>query len=79
MITLKQAVKIAKKRFKKDYGTTLIMHRSVLDDGEYYIFDTVIELDESVMIAVSKEDGKITYYFPPDHLENYLKAKELKF
>lgn len=66
---IKEAVTKAKGEIEKlglNIGTAM-------DDGEYYIFSYIEEVDISP-IGVNKTTGEIIPYFPPEHLPEYLKA-----
>lgn len=74
MINLKEATKIAERVAQKEIGENI--GGSVLDDGEYFIFDYEDEVDIDPL-AVSKETGKCIVYDPTEH-DGFLTAKEIE-
>lgn len=66
MITIKEAIKIAKDSYKPGlYSENGVINiYDIGDDKGYYGFDTVLEPDEEYktsMLCVSKEDGKVSW------------------
>lgn len=77
MITPKDAKKIAENETEKWYGSHIKLLNSLLDDGTYYIFDNEYDIDDSVSLAVNKYTGEVIEYFPPDHSNDFLRAKKI--
>ncbi len=50
---------------------------SALDDGKYYIFGYEEEADIPP-VGIDKATGEVIFYHPPDHLDDYLNAKEVE-
>lgn len=71
MITIKNARKKA-----EEYASGMKLEKA-LDDGEYFIFSYDEEVDEPP-VCVNKETGEVDDYFPPDHMEAFLNAKEVE-
>jgi uncharacterized FlaG/YvyC family protein len=67
------------KKKAQDYikETGLKFDNHVLDDGEFFIFGYDEEVEQSP-VAVNKETGEVIVYFPPDHIDAFLKAKEIE-
>lgn len=50
---------------------------SIMDDGKYFIFGYDEEVDISP-VGVNKGTGEVIEYFPPDHMDDFAKAAEIK-
>lgn len=72
-MTLETAKEKAEQRLK---GSGLNIG-SILDDGEYFIFGYDQEVDISP-IGVNQESGEVIEYFPPEHFDNFMNAKEVE-
>ena len=73
MITLEEA----KKKVEQVLNNTDLHIGEIMDDGQYFIFGYVEEVDISP-IGVDKNTGEVANYFPPDHLQAYMNAVEVK-
>lgn len=70
-------IKEAREKVKKTFEASGLNIGSVLDDGEYFIFGYVEEVDIAPL-GVNKDTGEVIEYFPFDHYDNFINAKEVE-
>ena len=70
---IKQAWDIVQKAAKED---GVKVRKKAWDDGEFFIFDYVEDLDISPL-AVNKHTGEVNVYFSPDHYPASTKLKRV--
>ena len=74
MISLEEAKRRAEQELR---STDLHIDGGALDDGQFYIFGYAEKVDISP-IGVNKDTGEVIQYFPPEHLQAYMNAVDIK-
>lgn len=67
----------AREKVEKIFKSSGLNIGSILDDGKYFVFGYAEEVDVAPF-GVDKSTGEVIDYFPPDHYDDFIKAKEIE-
>ena len=77
MITLQEAVKIAKNN-KKNFWLDGLLFYGIVEYTDRFVFDYCLESGEPLAgiasLYVKKDTGEVDYFFPPDYDIDYLNS-----